>query len=129
MDYMEVVRPLRADQETHYNCCQSVLVTFAKEMGLSRDQAYALGAYFNGGMRHGSVCGALSGAMMVLGMTGCGEQEAAALLRQFQENHGATDCAALLKSAQERGEERKPHCDNLVYELVEAVARILAQSK
>ena len=113
MDYMEVVRPLRADQETHYNCCQSVLVTFAKEMGLSRDQAYALGTYFNGGMRHGSVCGALSGAMMVLGMTGCGEQEA----------------AALLKSAQERGEERKPHCDNLVYELVEAVARILAQSK
>ena len=72
MDHMELVRSLRADTEVHYNCCQSVLVTFAREMGLSREQAYALGAYFNSGMRHGSVCGALSGAMMVLGMTGAG---------------------------------------------------------
>ena len=129
MNYLEITRPLRADQQTHYNCCQSVLVTFAPEMGLSRDQAYALGTYFNGGMRHGSVCGALAGAMMVLGMAGCAEQGAAEVLEQFREKHGVTDCASLLKGAQERGEERKAHCDSLVYELVEAVARILERTK
>ena len=127
MNHMDVVRPLRANQEVHYNCCQSVLVTFAREMGLSEERAYALGTYFNSGMRHGSVCGALSGAMMVLGMTGCTDQDAAGLLQQFKQNHGATDCAVLLKAAHERGEQRKPHCDGLVFEMVQAVERILEQ--
>lgn len=129
MDHMALVRPLRADTKVHYNCCQSVLLTFAQEMGLTREEAYALGTYFNAGMRHGSVCGALSGAMMVLGMTGRGEEESLALLRQFKEKHGATDCATLLRTAKERGEERKPHCDNLVYELVQALEDILDKEK
>ena len=67
--------------------------------------------------------------MMVLGMTGCGEEESLALLRQFKEKHGATDCATLLRTAKERGEERKPHCDNLVYELVEALETVLDREK
>ena len=127
MDHMEFAHTLRADTTVHYNCCQSVLLTFASEMGLTQEQAYALGTYLNAGMRHGSVCGALSGAMMVLGMTGRGEAESLALLRQFQQTHGTTQCAALLKSARERGEERKAHCDNLVYELVEALEAVLSQ--
>ena len=129
MEHMELARALRADTEVHYNCCQSVLLTFAQEMGLTREQAFALGNFFNAGMRHGSVCGALSGAMMVLGMTGRGDQEAAGLLRQFKEGHGSTDCAVLLKNARDRGEERKSHCDGLVFEMVQAVEQILAQPK
>ena len=40
----------------------------------------ALGAHFGSGMRHGGTCGALSGGMMVLGLAGYPEQEAAALM-------------------------------------------------
>ena len=129
MDHMELARSLRVSTDIHYNCCQSVLVTFAKEMGLTPEQAFDLGTFFNAGMRHGSVCGALSGTLMVLGMTGCDEQQAAALLKKFQDCHCSTSCADLLKAAHDRGEERKPHCDALVYEMVEALDAILAQKQ
>lgn len=121
MEHMEHARSLRAAQDRHYNCCQSVLVPFAGEMGLSEEQAYDLGAHFGSGMRHGSTCGALSGALMVLGAMGYGEQEAQAVLRAFREKNGCTDCAHLLASAKERGEEKKPHCDRLVCECVQAL--------
>jgi len=94
---------------------------FAKEMGLSEEQAYALGAHFGSGMRHGSTCGALTGALMALGTMGYGEQEAQALLRGFREKNGCTDCAHLLANAKERGEEKKTHCDRMVYECVQAL--------
>ena len=35
MDHMEEVRAIRADTSVHRNCCQSVLIPFAGEMGLS----------------------------------------------------------------------------------------------
>ena len=129
MKHMELTRSLRSNTETHYNCCQSVLVTFAREMGLTQEQAFALGTFFNSGMRHGSVCGALSGALMVLGMTGCSDEQAAALQQQFKEAHGSLNCADLLKAAHDRGEARKSHCDSLVFEMVEAVQAILAQKQ
>ena len=69
MTHLEKARELRARTDIHFNCCQSVLVPFAREMGLTEDQAYALGDNFGAGMRCGSTCGALSGALMVLGMT------------------------------------------------------------
>lgn len=65
MDYVEKARALRADPAVHYNCCQAVLVTFADRLGLTPEQANALGAHFGSGMRHGSTCGAVSGALMV----------------------------------------------------------------
>ncbi len=128
MNHMELARTLRANTEVHYNCCQSVLVTFANEMGLTPEQAFALGTFFNSGMRHGSVCGALSGALMVLGMTGCDDHKVAQLLHQFKLDRESTSCADLLKAAQERGEARKPHCDCLVYEMVQAVETILSEA-
>lgn len=124
MNHMEEVRALRADTQTHYNCCQSVLIPFAQEMGLTRDQAQALGAHFGSGMRHGATCGALSGALMVLGGLGYGEKEALEFIRTFRQNHGATECAALLKASHERGEARKDHCDGLVFEMIEALSKL-----
>ena len=106
------------------NCAQSVVIPFAHEMGLTEEQAFALGAHFGSGMRHGSACGALSGALMVLGGLGYGDKEALALLRQVREAHGATDCATLLRTSRERGEDKKTHCDGLVFEMVEALDRI-----
>jgi len=126
MDKMEHAKQLRDITEKHYNCAQSVLVPFAKEMGISEEQAYNLGAHFGAGMRHGSTCGALSGALMVLGAMGYGEQDAQAMLRIFRENNGCTDCAHLLAQAKEHGEEKKPHCDRLVCECVQAVLDLTA---
>ena len=129
MTYMEKAQALRADTTVHYNCAQSVLVPFAAEMGLSEQQAYALGAHFGSGMRHGSTCGAITGALMALGMMGYDETTAAEILRNVRQNHGALDCAALLRTAHEAGIPRKPHCDGMVFELVQTVADTLAARK
>ncbi|MEM5781271.1 MAG: C-GCAxxG-C-C family protein [Lawsonibacter sp.] len=127
MDRMEHTKALRASTDVHYNCCQSVLLTFAQEMGLSDAQAYALGSHFASGMLHGATCGALSGALMVLGALGYDKPQAVALIRQFREKHGATDCAALLSASHERGEAKKDHCDGLVYEMVAELDAMLSQ--
>ncbi len=50
-----------------FHCSQSVLAAFADECGLSEEQALKMGACFGGGMRKGEVCGACTGALMVLG--------------------------------------------------------------
>ena len=55
--------------EVGYNCSQSVLITYSSELGLSEDLALRIAAPFGGGIGHmGEVCGAVSGAMMVLGL-------------------------------------------------------------
>ena len=129
MDYVEKARALRADPAVHYNCCQAVLVTFADRLGLTPEQANALGAHFGSGMRHGSTCGAVTGALMVLGLAGKGADEATALMRRFREKNQVLDCANLLRLAKERGEERKCHCDRMVYEAVELLEELLPEGQ
>ena len=50
-----------------FHCSQAVLAAFAPECGLTEEQALKLGACFGSGMRKGEVCGACTGALMVLG--------------------------------------------------------------
>ena len=119
MTHLEKAREVRERTDVHYNCCQSVLVAFAEDIGLTEEQAYRLGANFGGGMRCGSVCGALTGALMVLGMTGRPPEEADALRQKFQEAHGEINCAALLKKAQDAGVARREYCNGLVLNAVE----------
>ena len=122
MTHLEKAQELRARTDKHFNCCQSVLVAFAEEMGLTEEQAYDLGANFGSGMRCGSVCGTLTGALMVLGMRGCDGEQSASLLRRFREEHGEINCAALLKKSHDAGIPRKEHCDGLVFDVVEALS-------
>lgn len=124
MEHMEKARQLRASIDVHYNCAQSVLVTFAKEMGLTEQQAYELGANFGSGMRCGSACGALTGALMVLGMTGQDAKKATDLLSRMKKNHSAVDCAVLLKNSNDQGIPKKEHCDGLVFEMVETLSEL-----
>ena len=121
MSHIEKARELRARTDVHFNCCQSVLVPFAKEMGLTEEQAFALGTNFNAGMRCGSACGALVGALMVLGMTNYPPEQADAFRNKFRTDHGDVSCAVLLKAAHDAGIPRKEHCDGLVFEIVEAL--------
>lgn len=52
-----------------YNCAQSVFVPHALALGIDRDTALKVPAGFGGGMvRRGETCGALSGALMALGL-------------------------------------------------------------
>lgn len=51
-----------------FHCSQSVLAAYADDLGLSEEQALKIAYCFNAGMRKGEVCGACSGALMVLGM-------------------------------------------------------------
>ena len=119
MTHLEKAKELRASTEVHYNCCQSVLIPFAQEIGLTEEQAFALGTNFNAGMRYGSACGALTGALMVLGMTHYTPEQADAFRRKFLEEHGDINCAVLLKAAKEQGLVKKEHCDGLVFEVVQ----------
>lgn len=121
MTAIEKARELRANTDVHYNCCQSVLIPFAQRMGLTEEQAFALGSNFNAGMRCGAVCGTLVGAMMVLGMTNYPPEQADAFRKKFLTDHGDINCAALLKAASQQGIPRKEHCDGLVFDVVEAL--------
>ena len=50
-----------------FHCSQAVLAAYAKECGLTEEKALQLGACFGSGMRKGEVCGACTGALLVLG--------------------------------------------------------------
>lgn len=108
-----------------YNCSQAVLTVFAGELGLSEDAAVRLATGFGVGLSHGATCGAVSGAVMVLGLRhGGGGPEgleakrttyalAQEFMELFTERMGGTVCARILgcdpstaegvKEARERG--------------------------
>ena len=50
-----------------FHCSQAVFAAFADLCGIAEEQALRIGACFGSGMRKGEVCGACSGALMVLG--------------------------------------------------------------
>ena len=123
MTRKEDMAALRACTEVHYNCAQSVVLPFAQDMDMDRDQLYALTLNFGGGMGCGSTCGAMIGALIALGGLKLPQERRLDLIRRFRTEQGAVDCAALLKAAQERGEERKPYCDGLVRWCVDYVCQ------
>jgi len=51
-----------------FNCAQSVFAAFAPSLGMEPDKALKTASCFGGGMNLGSTCGALTGALMVLGL-------------------------------------------------------------
>ena len=91
-----------------FNCSQAVLASFADELGLTEKQALQLGSCFGGGMCKGEVCGACTGALMVLGMKygryrsddSDSKMKANAIavefLEQFQKENGSYKCNELL---------------------------------
>lgn len=52
-----------------FNCAQAVLAAFCEPLGLDRATACRLASGFGGGIgAQGEICGALSGAIMVMGL-------------------------------------------------------------
>ena len=91
-----------------FSCSQSVLAAFAPKLGLDVDAALRVSAAFGGGMgRTGGTCGAVTGALMVLGLRyGSSVADKVAkeityaqardFIARFEARHGATACADLL---------------------------------
>lgn len=125
------------------NCAQSVLSTFAPALGLSPDLAMRLACGFGAGMRQGETCGALVGAIMVLGLrhgnTSRDDLQAKErtyllvpqLMEGFRKQHGTVTCRDLLgcDMSTDRGraeanalglfERRCPHYVQTAVELLE----------
>ena len=127
MDRMELCRQLRNSTKRHYNCAQSVLIPFCAETGLSEERACALAEHFGGGMHMGATCGALTGGLMVLGLLGYSQAESTALIQRFTRRHGHLNCRDLLAANAAAGGEKKPHCDDMVYQMVADLDALLAQ--
>lgn len=60
---------LKAIHASGFNCAQSVAVYFAERAGIDEKTALAATGGFGGGFRSGGVCGAVSAAIMLLGLT------------------------------------------------------------
>lgn len=99
------------------NCCQAVLGSCCERFNLDPDTAYRLGAFFGGGMRRGEVCGAVTGALMALGLEYGDENNRKCLkslefMKAFREEHGSILCKELLG---EEGKKNKALCDSLIH--------------
>jgi C_GCAxxG_C_C family probable redox protein len=94
--------------EQGFTCGQAVLVAFTRN-GLGRDAALRVACAFGGGVaRTGGTCGAVSGALMAIGLEhgGTSAEDAAArektyeaaraFLALFRREHGSDVCRALL---------------------------------
>ena len=116
-EYLDRARELRATIEPHHNCAQSVLAPFAERVGMTYEQVCAVAQGFGGGMQTGEVCGALTGAIMALGVLGLATHDnVVELTERMRESHdGMLRCADLLKANAETGQEKKPFCDSLVF--------------
>jgi len=92
-----------------YNCAQSVFSTFSPDLGLGRDLALRVASGLGGGVGHlgSEVCGAVSGAVLAIGLSRkyLPEDRAAreatyALVREFTRRfralHGHLRCRDLL---------------------------------
>jgi C_GCAxxG_C_C family probable redox protein len=91
-----------------HNCAQSVLLAMADHWNVKNELIPKIAAPFGGGIgRYGSVCGALTGAAMALGLKyGTNEpsaekrqeayERARALCQQFKRNHGSILCRDLI---------------------------------
>lgn len=105
------------------NCAQAVLLTFAEELGLTPEMAAKIALPFGGGMARGETCGALTGALMALGLTESGSvppapedksksrEDAKVLAEIFEEQYHTTMCREILATPEGKG---KALCNNIV---------------
>lgn len=89
-----------------FNCSQAVFSAFAPQFGMDEKTALKLASPFGGGIaRRGNVCGAVSGALLALGLargadTPAGKDQIYRLsqefMRRFEEKHGTILCRELI---------------------------------
>lgn len=65
---MDKVKEAVSAFQAGFNCSQAIVGTYGPEYGLSVLDALKVSCGFGGGMRRGDTCGAVTGALMVLGL-------------------------------------------------------------
>lgn len=93
-----------------FNCSQSVFTVFGSEDGLSENHCLKIGCAFGAGMgRQQLTCGAVTGALMALGLkygkvVGDPDEKkqytyemTSEFFKEFLASHGTTSCRELLK--------------------------------
>jgi len=90
-----------------FNCCQAVFGTFGPSLGMDRDKALQTAEAFGGSVM-GKTCGAVSGALMTIGLkygrTADNQKEnknrtkqlAQEFIRQFKSRNDSVVCSELL---------------------------------
>jgi len=92
-----------------FNCCQAVLSTYGTDMGLEEQKALKIASGFGAGIAYiGDICGAVTGAFMVIGLK-YGRSEVGdstsrdktyelinEFIRRFKEKNGSIKCNELL---------------------------------
>ena len=126
-----------------YNCAQSVLSAFCEDNGLDLETALKLACGFGGGgMRYKQTCGAVSGAMMVVGLK-CGHykkgdteskkfcyRKTQEFIEKFKEKNGSIICGELLKIDKDKELEQeleriKPLFTTFCHDMVKNAVHIL----
>jgi C_GCAxxG_C_C family probable redox protein len=128
-----------------FSCSQAVLMAFGPGLGVNETQAALVSSAFGGGMaRHGWTFGALTGAMMTLGLRAgyATAQDTAqkdalyakvqALVAGFEARHGATACrqlvgANMLDPIERQAASDRGVCKTLCPELVRTAASLVAR--
>jgi C_GCAxxG_C_C family probable redox protein len=95
--------------KTGFNCAQSVLTPFGNQFGLTEEHCLKTACAFGAGMgRQQHTCGAVTGALMVLGLHfGKGKtddnskkiqtyEKTVEFIKAFKEKHGSISCLELL---------------------------------
>ena len=121
--------------ESGYMCSQAVFAAFAEDLGLSKEQALKIGACFGSGMRKAEVCGACTGALMVLGLKyGESKQKSDEVcdkfMDEFKKENGSYICRDLLECDISTEEGVKYAKDNNLFKefcpkMVESASRIV----
>jgi C_GCAxxG_C_C family probable redox protein len=128
------------------SCSQAVLTAYAEAFDLDESTAAAISAGFGGGIgRMAATCGAVSGAVMILGLKHGGPDAAAKestyeqvreFARRFRLRHGSLECRDLLQcdistpEGREAARARGLHqnvCTGLVRDAAEILAELLGE--
>ena len=127
-----------------YMCSQAVFAAFSEQYGVTEKQALQIGGCFGGGMNKGEVCGACTGALMVLGLRYgqvdlndpdsrmAEHAKAVQFLEEFKKRKGSYICRELLGCDISTEKGRSYAIDNGLFgklcpEMVRTAAEIVAE--
>jgi C_GCAxxG_C_C family probable redox protein len=135
-----------------FACSQAVFAAFGKEMGLTEGQCLKIGCAFGGGMaRQQLTCGAVTGAMMVIGLLyGRGFDDDISekeftykktneFFSEFRNRNGSLNCRDLLQGLNMNDPEElkkiqelglfKTSCVKYIQDAVEIVEKLIGSQK
>lgn len=132
----------------NFNCSQGVFTAFATEMEIDEKLALKLATNFGGGERKGELCGAVAGALMVLGLL-CGHCDSKDIegkskayavstefMNRFIKKNGSVVCRELLGYDLTKAEDKlaieeqklfRTFCPKMVESATEIVDEMIAE--